>query len=208
MDHPQANVPPLAARHVAGARLFADRYDLVASLASARGGIVAEVGVAHGDFSEFLMETLDPAFFVAIDIFRMHEIPICWGVPSSVLLKGMSHVDFYSDRFARWGDRGAVEVGLSHERLARYPDRSFDLIYVDAGHDYDSIKRDGELAARKIKETGTIVFNDYIMFDHVLGAPYGVVPAVNEIVVAGDWKVYGFAFQTQMFCDIAIQRPL
>jgi hypothetical protein len=36
-----------------------------------RGGIIAEIGVAPADFSEFLIETLQPALFVGFDIFRM-----------------------------------------------------------------------------------------------------------------------------------------
>ena len=35
---------------------------------------------------------------------------------------------------------------------------------------------------------------------------YGVVPAVNELVVSEGWQVVGFALQQHMFCDIAL-RP-
>lgn len=65
---------------------------------------------------------------------------------------------------------------------------------------------DAVLAAKKIKHEGVIVFNDYTMFDHISGAAYGVVPAVNELITLGGWRVVGFALQQHMFCHIAIRR--
>ncbi len=54
-------VPPLAQHYVEGARLFADRLELVKSLRPGAGGTVAEVGVAFGQFSDFLLKTLQPS---------------------------------------------------------------------------------------------------------------------------------------------------
>jgi len=38
-----------------------------------------------------------------------------------------------------------------------------------------------------------IVFNDYIIYDYANGAFYGVVRAVNELLMNEDWQVCGFA---------------
>jgi hypothetical protein len=38
------------------------------------------------------------------------------------------------------------------------------------------------------------------------GTPYGVVPAVNELVAKSGWRVVGFALQPCIFCDVAIRR--
>ena len=136
----------------------------------------------------------------------MHEQPLAWGIPTEVLFNGMTHLDFYKNRFADRGDQVVIETGLSYTGLARYPDKYFGLIYIDAGHDYENVKRDTELAKVKLKNGGVLVFNDYMMYDHIAGFPYGVVPAVNELVVNEDWRVFGFALQPHMFCDIAIWR--
>jgi hypothetical protein len=197
--------PPLARRHIAqNARLFANREDMLASMHTARHGIVAEIGVAAGDFSAFILDALAPERFVGFDIFTMHETPIIWGKPSSELFDGMTQLEFYRRRFRNL-PQVVIEQGPSQIMLATYPDASFDLIYVDGDHRYDGVKQDAQLAARKIKQDGVIIFNDYVMQD-LVGARYGVVQAVNELVTAGAWSVIGFAFQREMFCDIAIQR--
>jgi hypothetical protein len=135
----------------------------------------------------------------------LHDVPEVWGRRTAELFNRQSHLDYYRQRFARYGGRIRIEEGLSHEMLARYPDDSFALIYIDAGHDYENVRRDAELAALKLQQDGVIVFNDYTMFD-LNGTSYGVVPAVNELVAKGGWRVVGFALQPHMFCDIAIRR--
>ena len=206
MSYPQQDFPALSAANLRHARLYADRKDLVRSFDHIRHGIVAEVGVALGEFSGFLMEELQPAQFVAFDTFDMHESPSHWGVSSSVLFGGLSHQDFFRKKFSGKSDIVVLEPGRSHDTLPLYPERYFDLIYVDAGHTYEDVKRDADIAKNKLKEQGVLVFNDYVMFDHMLGVPYGVVQAVNELVTSEGWCVVGFALQQHMFCDIAVQR--
>jgi len=203
--YPRMDYPALEARHISECRIFANRNDLIASLESAKGGVIAEVGVAAGDFSAIMMKCLRPTKFVAIDIFKMHQVPVV-GTTREALFEGMSQLEFYTRRFADRGNQVVIEEGLSHERLAGYPDRFFDLIYIDAAHDYESVKRDALVAKDKVKADGYLIFNDYIMLDHYHGVPYGVVQAVNELVFEEDWHLVGFALQQEMFCDVAIQK--
>jgi len=205
VQYPEAEFPALQAKHVQDARLFASRRDLIASLPLAHGGTIAELGVARGDFSEFLLAQLEPKTLVAFDTFNMHEAASMWGKETRQLLQGMNHVDFYKQRFGDRGDQVVIEPGLSHLGLAKYPDRTFDMIYVDAAHDYASVRRDADLAMMKIKEGGFLIFNDYIMYDHLVGQPYGVVQVVNQIIVDKDLRVYGLALERQLFCDIAVR---
>jgi len=198
--------PTLEPMHLRHAGLYANRYELVKSMKFLRGGIIAEIGVARGDFSEFLIETLRPELFVGFDIFRMHEYPENWGIPSEILFDGKTHLEFYRDRFNNKGAQVLIEVGPSAVKLAEYPDEHFDMIYIDADHAYDGVKQDAQVASQKLKRNGVLIFNDYIMFDHFGNVPYGVVQAVNEMVVQEGWHVTGFALAPHMFCDIAIQR--
>ena len=203
------DIPALRAIHVSNnAALFGDRYDLIKSLAPLlRGGQIAELGVARGDFSAFLLETLEPQLFVGFDIFNMHEYPELWGIPSDVFFEGKTQLDFFRDRFRERGSQVVTEVGLSHNQLLTYPDAYFDMIYIDADHSYEGVKLDAQMAAKKLKRAGVLIFNDYTMFDAVFAnVPYGVVRAVNELVVDEGWRVTGFAFDRYMFCDIAVRR--
>jgi Methyltransferase domain len=198
--------PGLTSAHIAeGARLYADRNAMVAALGP-RGGVVSEVGVAMGDFSQFLLETLNPTRFYALDMFDMHKHPIIWGRPSTELFDNLSQLDFFKRRFADEGARVEARVGASAELLDAFPDGTFDFIYIDAGHDYDNVRKDAAASARKLKQDGLLVFNDYTIIDAFSLEGYGVVQAVNELVVAGGWQVCGFALQHSMFCDIAVRR--
>lgn len=207
MPYVHTNFPALNNSHIEGAKLFATRADMVVTLGVPAGGVIAELGVATGDFSEYILHALKPKKFVAIDLFDMHETPVIWGRQASELFQNMSQLDFYRRRFSRYLDHLVTDVGPSYDVLEKYPDRSFDMIYVDAGHDYASVKRDGDVAARKIKPEGVIVFNDYVLYDPFAEGPYGVVQAVNELVTNGKWRVAGFALEKNLFCDIAI-KPL
>lgn len=204
---PRTDYPALVKANLQDARLYADRHDLIAALGIRPGGIVAELGVAFGSFSKVLIDALRPDEFVAIDIFELHNSPVVWGRPTAELFKGMTHRAFYAAQFAKSPARITIRQGLSHVCLAEFPDRHFDLIYVDADHNHDSVKADAEVAKHKLRQDGALVFNDYILFDHIAGIPYGVVPVVNRLVVQENWRVIGFALQHQMFCDIALRPP-
>ena len=167
---------------------------------------VAEVGVALGDFSSFLIDVIRPEEFVAFDTFQMHEWPSHWGRSSNEIFGEKTHKEFYHERFSRSKARIVIEEGMSYSTLPKYPESSFDFIYLDAAHTYREVKIDTELCSRLLTESGILIFNDYTMFDPHLEAHYGVVQAVNELVVSGDWVVVGFALHCDMFCDIAIKR--
>ena len=200
--------PELRPSDLENARLFADRQDLVKNLVpKLQGGRVAEVGVLYGDFSEFLVHTIEPELFVAIDRFDLHLVlPARNDKVAVERFQGMTHRAFYEKRFSERGKQVRCEQGHSWEVLAKFPDGTFDLIYVDAGHDYKSVKRDADLSVCKIKAGGLIIFNDYIKYSHYEDSYYGVIPAVNELVVNQGFKVVGFALQADMYGDIAV-RP-
>jgi hypothetical protein len=205
---PDEMASPLRQEHVDGAILYADRVQALDALP--RGGVVAEIGVAAGDFSAAMLARLAPRRFDAFDLFNVHETEQFMGwSPKDRFDKG-THRTHFERRFAREIATGIVHVheGDSSGEMDKQPDTSYDAIYIDGDHSLEGVKRDAEVSARKIKSDGILVFNDYIAFDYVKGVPYGVVQVVNDFCVNHGWRVLYFALQNAMFCDIALRRDL
>jgi Methyltransferase domain len=199
--------PELEQTDVENARLFARRENLLRYFAPRlTRGTIAEVGVMYGDFSDFILRTIEPELFVAIDIFDMHNMPVIWSKPSAIKFQGMTHREFYEKRFSARGKQVRCEEGDSYRVLLSYPNSTFDMIYIDAAHDYESVKKDADVSIHKIKPAGILIFNDYIRYSHYDDCYYGIVPVVNDLVVNQGFEVLGFALQCDMYCDIAIRR--
>lgn len=62
---------------------------------------------------------------------------------------------------------------LSWEGAELYNDESLDFVFIDAGHDYESVSKDLKAWSPKVKKNGIIAGHDY-HYD------CGVYPAVNE----------------------------
>lgn len=94
---------------------------------------------------------------------------------------------------------GNIELlcGRSEECIPILKDNSFDLIYIDAAHDYDSVKKDIALSLPKLKKDGVISGHDYNRDNHP-----GVVAAVEEFANMGilrDIQVFSdFSWSAQL----------
>lgn len=168
---------------------------------------IAEIGVANGLFSRFLIDQFHPLRFDALDLFELHLVPEIWGVPSQTMFKNNSHYGFYCKQFEAEISAKKVNVykGDSSTLMAS-SGALYDLIYIDGDHAFDGVKKDLEAALGKVAPGGILIFNDYIKFDHIGHTSYGIIENVNELVSRTDWKVCAFAFECNMFCDIAICR--
>jgi len=203
----QRAYPALRAEHVApDAGVYFDRSDMLLRLAPEKGLVIGEVGVGLGKFSRFLLNHMAPRIFVAFDVFNLHSMPDLWGRPPDDIFMGLPHRTYYERIFANHRHHMVIEEGQSHQRLAAYPAEYFDILYIDADHRYEGVVRDIEAGAPRVKPDGLLVFNDYVMCDHLGHAPFGVIPAVHELVTHSNWQVVGFSFQPQIYCDVALRR--
>jgi hypothetical protein len=62
-----------------------------------------------------------------------------------------------------------------------FPDGFFDLVYIDANHTYDFVKKDINLWWEKVREGGILSGHDYLDFT-LKDVRFGVKEAVNEFV--------------------------
>jgi hypothetical protein len=189
------------------ARLFASRYHLIKALKETlQKGKIAEVGVAFGDFTKFLLEELQPSRFDVYDVFTLNDNAWMNGLSCAEVLKGRSHLDFFQDRFAPYVASGTLKsiVGDSSTNLKKSRVK-YDMIYIDGDHSYQGVKHDADVAVNCLADDGVLIFNDYTMMD-LSGYKYGIVPVVNDLCVNHNWRISAFAFQPDMFCDIALVR--
>jgi len=162
--------------------LLVDRQVLLGKLP--KHGKVAEIGVAHGDFSADILNINQPLELWLIDL---------WDSQSAVRGKigGVSGLTMVQRRFAEEIKSGQVRLqqGFSTTEMERHTNEYFDWIYIDAAHDYDNVKRDLETAATKVKAHGFICGHDYTRWGSKGLARFGVVEAVNEFCIQQKWEI-------------------
>jgi hypothetical protein len=83
-----------------------------------------------------------------------------------------------------------------------------DMLYLDADHSYDAVKKDIDVLKNMVKPKGLFVFNDFTMFSIHEMLLYGVARAVTEFIIEEKWQVVGLALDEWNFYDIALKRPI
>lgn len=190
-------------------RLYNDRKSILKEYE--KGLCIAEVGVAYGNFSKYMLMYMNPRKFFAIDYFFADNPYLkggagMWDNPA-FRESGLTLQDFYKRRFKKEIDNGTLDIcqGFSWEVLESFDDGFFDFVYLDAAHDYESVKKDIEVLYRKVKKGGIIQFNDYGFVHAVTKTVYGVLPAVNHFVWNHDCEVIGYCINENGFSDIAVR---
>jgi len=165
-----------------------------------KAGVGVEIGVLGGDWSKCLLEALEPKELSLLDTFYSNDYP------EQKRFTKKTHEQYIRNEFTPFREQVKVIKGLSWDSMSKFPKSYFDWIYIDAAHDYKSVKKDLEQAFRTLKPTGYIIMNDYIMYDHFTKENYGVVQATNEFMVANNFEMLYFALHPDMFCDVVIRK--
>lgn len=182
----------LAQRHIANLKIVLDRPAFLRALPS--GGIVAEAGVDHGDFSAQILAINRPE--------RLHLIDM-WS--STRYHGGLEQV--VRRKFEREIADGRVQIdlGRSTDVLMRFPDATFDWVYIDTDHGYTVTAQELELCRNKVKKGGIIAGHDYITGNWDGGVRYGVVEAVHEFCVKYEWELILLTHETDRHLSFAIR---
>jgi hypothetical protein len=167
---------------------------------------IVEIGVGLGDFSRKFLEYCKPRRFIAIDNFKLHELPEFWGKSPREWFGNKTHLEFFKNKFSSAIEKDQLSIleGDSPEQIKKLNDKTVDVFYVDGDHTYEGVCRDLNQIKDKISDDGIIILNDYIMRDD--NGPYGVVQATNEFMISHDWEMIFFCLQTSMYCDVAIRK--
>lgn len=188
---------------VSGAVVYASRLDVLPHLP--KGGVITEIGVGYGDFSEVLVQHLQPQKFIAIDSFGFSAGTEPWR-QTRLATSGLTHEEWYKQRMAVFEEKNVVEIrkGMSWNCIAQLPNESLDFAYVDADHSYASVMKDGHALISKMKKGGLIQFNDYTFFDYNALQPFGVPKAVHELMMQYNLRMQYLCLHPEGFYDVGV----
>jgi hypothetical protein len=156
-----------------------------------KGGVVIEVGVFDGDFSERILALNEPRKLHLVDPWFTKDDGTLFDGPtqqfaskeqaSATLESQYQHV---LSRFKGEIASGRIEMHrmLSHDAAPLFPDGHFDWAYVDASHFYEDVKNDIAAFFPKLRKGGYIAGDDY---DRRGIWEHGVTRAVDEFIASG-----------------------
>ena len=176
LEHPRA----YARSRLLDAGLLSQRNHLPVLL-NARGlvGTGVEVGVKRGGFSEQILEKWDGERLISVDP---------WAAAPAGEYEDVANVDqkahdrFYArtqERLRGFGERSVIWRMTSKEAADRIDPHAVDFVYIDARHDYESVKEDLGLWFDKVRPGGILAGHDYLDEDRPQGV-FRVKSAVDE----------------------------
>lgn len=147
-----------------------------------KGGVVAEIGVWEGDFSQRILEICQPK--------ELHLIDPWLYLPefSNTGFGKKKNETLMEQRFhnvvARFQNDPRVKVhrATSEAALAGFEDGTLDWVYIDGNHNEPFIGTDLKLSLQKVKPNGIIAGDDYNWQAETTGAP--VKKAVESVLAA------------------------
>ncbi|MFC5758725.1 class I SAM-dependent methyltransferase [Rhizobium sp. GCM10022189] len=160
--------------HTEHARLLPDRGRLLDNLP--KGGVVAELGVAEGAFSEEILARNQPRQLYLVDPWNMDRYSEGLGIINGKFASEIAD------------GRVVIRQGTSLDMLSRFDDATFDWLYIDTDHSFALTWEELLLADRKVKQDGRIAGHDFCTGNTVKPVVYGVVEAVNKFCVEYGWR--------------------
>ena len=179
--------------HIKSAKLLENRSSLLTLMK--KNAIVAEIGVAEGDFSREILQITQPQ--------KLHLVD-CWG--SKRYHSGLKLL--VENKFENEIKNEIVEVhkGLSTDMVSNFSDNYFDWIYIDTDHTYHTTLSELRLYAPKVKPDGIIAGHDYIMGNWEKYFKYGVIEAVHQFCVEENWEIVYLTMEGDNAPSFALKR--
>ncbi len=168
-------------------------------------GCGAEVGVKRGEYSELLLEGWSGRHLISIDPWLSAAETDYVDVANVAQETHDRYRDEAVNRLARFGERSTVWRMTGSEAADRIPHHCLDFVYLDARHDYISVKRDlGEWMA-KVRPGGILAGHDYLDGTFAEGR-FGVRSAVDEVCAAHRLRVSA-TFADPPWCSWYVAIP-
>lgn len=150
------------------------------------GGVGAEIGVFKGAFVDYLLSS-NPSKLYLVDPWYLLAPKWEWAIGDQSTVRAFMRI---MKEYQKEIESGLIEphIRFSEEFLSLMPDDHFDWVYIDTLHEYEATVAELNLALRKVKPTGFIIGDDWVMDeDH---AHHGTFKAVKEFEAAGKLKLH------------------
>lgn len=174
-------------------KLLLNRNDLLKMLP--KQGVVAELGVDEGTFSEKILNICHPKKLVLVDF---------WGTERYNLQKRKGVEEKFSSQIE--SGEVQIEIGFSTKVGERFQNDYFDWIYIDTDHSYETTIKELELWAPKVKADGIIAGHDYIIGNWNDMIRYGVIEAVYEFCSKHHWEIIFLTMEHDAHPSFAIKK--
>lgn len=173
-----------------------------------KNGEYLELGTFKGDYSQKMLDILDPEKLFVLDIFD--------DLVSSdrvVEFNGMTQLQYVQNRFKDNSNVIIVKenVEFIHDN-EMVKGKKFDYVYLDIANEYGTFKNQFYLALNYLKDDGIIGINDYTRNNYALGMTdsvevFGVIHVINEFLNANnDWHMVGLVIDPSGYNDVMITR--
>ncbi|HWI26930.1 MAG TPA: class I SAM-dependent methyltransferase [Stellaceae bacterium] len=150
-----------------------------------KGGEGAEIGVARGEFSKAILDTVKPRKLHLIDPWE-HQTREDYDTDGNNV-EDAEQESRYRGVIAQFAeaiddDRVILHRRYSQDAATFFHDGQLDWVYIDGLHSYQGVRSDLALYQSKVKVEGLIMGHDYTNHERAQAMKFGVVDAVNEFV--------------------------
>lgn len=165
-------------------KIFETRDEMITIVP--KNGVIAELGVFKGEFSKKIDEICQPKELVLIDIWVGDRV---YSGDVDGNHKNGNKEYYTADQVYKIALENTKNckstiriIKDTTEVLKTFEDNTFDMIYIDADHSYNGVKKDLEMSIKKVKNGGYIMGHDYEQnFDKTNNVyNHGVKKAVDE----------------------------
>ena len=168
----------LEKKNISNLKIKLNRLEILKELK--KGSICAELGVAYGEFSDQVLETVKPKLLVLVDSY-----------PNKGNFVDEGNLKYIEKKYQKLVKEKKIQIinDDSIKAASMFKENFFDWIYIDTTHSYHQTL--GELRAwkNKIKSDGYILGHDYIMGNWIDDIKYGVQEAVHQFCVEENWEI-------------------
>jgi hypothetical protein len=183
---------------------YENRIEMLKSLP--KNLIIAELGVLSGDFSKQILDICEPSELVLIDTWS--------GKIGSGDENGNNFTLYDGDLLfnqvtSNFSNNSNVKIIKGKtEKLLDFNNSYFDLIYIDADHSYNGVKKDLMNSYLKIKNGGYITGHDYSINKLKTNNNYdfGVKRAVTEFCQRYDQEIHSLSMDGCVSFSIQIKK--